>query len=195
MNHKDKNYLLSEQNTLSKNNLFSKYINDVTGKEIFYNLDNKNWIISMKIPSVSWICTSYGDNTKLNKSLAFFKILLLLIVLLLILLETILVMVIARPISNSLNLAALNMSKMAEGNFHIKFDDKYNKKKDEMGRVVNSINDMQSHISEVISNFKQEINNINSDAATISNGSIHLSDRTSSQAASLEELASSIEAL
>ena len=42
-----------------------------------------------------------------------------------------------------------------------------NKKKDEMGRVVNSINDMQAHISEVISNFKQEINNINSDAANI----------------------------
>ncbi|KLI14107.1 methyl-accepting chemotaxis protein [Brachyspira hyodysenteriae] len=195
LNHKDKNYLLSEENTLLKNNLFSKYINDVTGKEIFYNLENKNWIISMKIPSVSWICTSYGENTKLNKSLGFFKISLLLVILLLILLETVLVMLIARPISNSLNLVAVNMTKMAEGNFHIKFDEKYNKRKDEMGRVVNSINDMQAHISEVISNFKEEINNINNDAATISNGSIHLSDRTSSQAASLEELASSIEAL
>ncbi|MEI0604693.1 methyl-accepting chemotaxis protein [Brachyspira alvinipulli] len=195
LNHKDPQYLLSENNTLVSNPLFANHMNDLLNNNVFYNLGKKDWIMSTHIPYVTWICTVYGDTSQLNKSIMSFRLMSLVVILLLILLETILVLLIAKPISNSLNIVSDNISKMSDGNFHIQFNEKYVNKKDEMGKVVNSINRMQVNISEVIYNIKSEINVINNDAVTISNGSSNLSDRTASQAASLEELASSIEAL
>ena len=172
LNHKDPQYLLNENNTLVSNPLFANHMNDLLNNNIFYNLGKKDWIMSTHIPYVTWICTVYGDTSQLNKSIMSFRLMSLVVILLLILLETILVLLIAKPISNSLNIVSDNISKMSDGNFHIQFNEKYVNKKDEMGKVVNSINRMQVNISEVIYNIKSEINVINNDAVTIVNDTI-----------------------
>ncbi|MBW5393786.1 methyl-accepting chemotaxis protein, partial [Brachyspira hampsonii] len=107
--------------------------------------------------------------------------------------EAVLVIVIAKPISNTLDNTISTIKSMSKGNFNTHFDEKELNKKDQTGDVIRSLNDMQNKLGDIIYSMKDNINGINSSVNIITNGNIDLSDRSVSQASSLEELTRSIE--
>ena len=82
---------------------------------------------------------------------------------------------------------------MSKGNFNTHFDEKELNKKDQTGDVIRALNDMQNKLGDIIYSMKDNINGINNSVNIITNGNIDLSDRSASQASSLEELTRSVE--
>ncbi len=90
--------------------------------------------------------------------------------------ETILVLVVVRPLSETLNRAINITEDMGKGDFNARFEKKLLEKKDQTGMLTKSIDDMQKNIGSVIYKIKQGIDVINNEINKISDGSANLSE-------------------
>ena len=149
--------------------------------------------ISAKVQNLPYILIASMGAEDLQKSLITLGIVLLAASIMLSAIELVLVLTIAKPISNTLGNTIKIIESMSKGNFNTSFNDKELNKKDQTGDVIRALNDMQNKLGDIIYNMKNEINGINDSVNIITNGSVNLSDRANSQASALEELASSVE--
>lgn len=195
LTHKDNKYILSEQNTIFSNPLFSGFQNAVANQNNLIEIKGKEWVSVQNIENIPWLIAGHGTTEYFDNLMRRLIIVLIVVVVAFMSIETILVLVVVRPLSESLNRAISIINDMGKGDFNARFEKKLLEKKDQTGVLTKSIDDMQKNIGSVIYKIKQGIDVINNEISKISEGSSDLSDRSNSQAAALEELASSIEAL
>ena len=193
--HKDSKYILSEQNTIFSNPLFSGFKNSVSSKNNLIEIKGKEWAGVQSIEGMPWMIAGHGTTAYFDNLMRRLIIVLFIVVVAFMTIETILVLVVVHPLSESLNRAISIITNMGSGDFNARFEKKLLEKKDQTGVLTKSIDEMQKNIGSVIYKIKQGIDVINNEINKISEGSSNLSDRSNSQAAALEELASSIEAL
>lgn len=193
--HKDSKYILNEQNNLFSNPLFSSWQNTVSSGNNLIEIKGKEWAGVQNIENVPWMISGHGTTSYFDSLMRKLIIVLIIVVVAFMSVETILVLVVVRPLSETLNRAINITEDMGKGDFNARFEKKLLDKKDQTGMLTKSIDDMQKNIGSVIYKIKQGIDVINNEINKISDGSANLSDRSNSQAAALEELASSIEAL
>lgn len=195
LTHKDKRNILNEQNNLFSNPLFSSWQNTVSSGNNLIEIKGKEWAGVQNIENVPWLISGHGTTSYFDSLMRKLIIVLIIVVVAFMSVETILVLVVVRPLSETLNRAINITEDMGKGDFNARFEKKLLEKKDQTGMLTKSIDDMQKNIGSVIYKIKQGIDVINNEINKISDGSANLSDRSNSQAAALEELASSIEAL
>jgi len=195
LTHKDKRNILNEQNNLFSNPLFSSWQNTVSSGNSLIEIKGKEWASVQNIENVPWMISGHGTTSYFDSLMRKLIIVLIIVVVAFMSVETILVLVVVRPLSETLNRAINITEDMGKGDFNARFEKKLLDKKDQTGMLTKSIDDMQKNIGSVIYKIKQGIDVINNEINKISDGSANLSDRSNSQAAALEELASSIEAL
>lgn len=195
LTHKDKRNILNEQNSLFSNPLFSSWQNTVSSGNSLIEIKGKEWAGVQNIENVPWMISGHGTTSYFDNLMRKLIIVLIIVVVAFMSVETILVLVVVRPLSETLNRAINITEDMGKGDFNARFEKKLLEKKDQTGMLTKSIDDMQKNIGSVIYKIKQGIDVINNEINKISDGSANLSDRSNSQAAALEELASSIEAL
>ncbi|CRF32954.1 methyl-accepting chemotaxis protein [Brachyspira suanatina] len=189
--NQNENYILKEN--IFNNKEISPYKNDIMNNNNYAWIDKKLSYISSKIKNSNWNIIVSLDNKELNSSLLKLLILIISVFIILSAIEATLVIVIAKPISNTLDNTISIIKSMSKGNFNTHFDEKELNKKDQTGDVIRALNDMQNKLGDIIYSMKDNINGINSSVNIITNGSIDLSDRSTSQASSLEELTRSVE--
>lgn len=195
LTHKDGRYILNSQNTIFSNPLFSGFQTVVSNQNNLIEIRGKEWVSVHNIENIPWMIAGHGTTAYFDNLMKRLVIVLIIVVIGFMSVETILVLVVVRPLSNSLNSAIDIIEDMGRGDFNARFEKKILNKNDQTGSLAKSIDEMQRKIGSVIYKIKQGIDVINDEISKISDGSVNLSDRSNSQAASLEELASSIEAL
>lgn len=189
--NQNENYILKEN--IFNNKEISPYKNDIMNNNNYAWIDKKLSYISSKIKNSNWNIIVSLDNKELNSSLLKLLILIISVFIILSAIEAILVIIIAKPISNTLDNTISIVKSMSKGNFNTHFDEKELNKKDQTGDVIRALNDMQNKLGDIIYSMKDNINGINNSVNIITNGNIDLSDRSTSQASSLEELTRSVE--
>ena len=189
--NQNENYILKEN--IFNNKEISPYKNDIINNNNYGWIDKKVSYISSKIKNSNWNIIVSLDNKELNSSLLKLLILIISVFIILSAIEATLVIVIAKPISNTLDNTISIIKSMSKGNFNTHFDEKELNKRDQTGDVIRSLNDMQNKLGDIIYSMKDNINGINNSVNIITNGNIDLSDRSTSQASSLEELTRSVE--
>lgn len=208
MNNKDYDISIINHNGLYFHNANESYIlkenifdNSIVSnhKDNILNNNSYGWVekdkvyMSAKVQNLPYILIASMGNDDLQKSLITLGIILAAASIMLSAIELVLVLTIAKPISNTLENTIKIIESMSKGNFNTSFNDKELNKKDQTGDVIRALNDMQNKLGDIIYNMKNEINGINDSVNIITQGSVNLSDRANSQASALEELASSVE--
>ena len=195
MTHTNDNYILNETNNLFTYKTFANFSGNLLSHVGDLNIVKDEWYSIQKVDNAPWLLVFRGSAKPFYSQFNFLMLSLFLCIVLLIILECLLVAKIVIPLSNNLYRAIDIMKLMKEG----KFDNKFNKKdlarKDVAGVLSNSINDMQKLMYEILSKLKTNISLINASSEEISGGIDDLSNRSSSQAAAVEEMTSSIENL
>ncbi|CCG56606.1 methyl-accepting chemotaxis sensory transducer [Brachyspira pilosicoli WesB] len=195
MTHTNDNYILNETNNLFTYKTFANFSGNLLLHVGDLNIVKDEWYSIQKVDNAPWLLVFRGSAKPFYSQFNFLMLSLFLCIVLLIILECLLVAKIVIPLSNNLYRAIDIMKLMKEG----KFDNKFNKKdlarKDVAGVLSNSINDMQKLMYEILSKLKTNISLINASSEEISGGIDDLSNRSSSQAAAVEEMTSSIENL
>ena len=195
LTHKDNSYILSKENNIFSNPLFSGFQNAVSSQNNLIEIKGKEWAGVQNIENIPWLIAGHGTTEYFDNLMRRLIIVLFIVVVAFMSIETVLVLVVVHPLSESLNRAISIINDMGKGDFNARFEKKLLEKNDQTGVLTKSIDEMQKNIGSVIYKIKQGIDVINNEITKISEGSSNLSDRSNSQAAALEELASSIEAL
>lgn len=195
MTHTNDNYILNETNNLFTYKTFANFKGNLSSHIGDLNIIKDEWYSIQRVDNAPWLLVFKGSAKPFYSQFNFLMLSLFLCIILLIILECLLVAKIVIPLSNNLYRAIDIMKLMKEG----KFDNKFNKKdlarKDVAGILTNSINDMQNIIYDILSKLKTNISLINTSSEKISGGIDDLSNRSSAQAAAVEEMTSSIENL
>ena len=195
MTHTNDNYILNETNNLFTYKTFANFSGNLLSHVGDLDIIKDEWYSIQRVDNAPWLLVFKGSAKPFYSQFNFLMLSLFLCIILLIILECLLVAKIVIPLSNNLYRAIDIMKLMKEG----KFDNKFNKKdlarKDVAGVLTNSINDMQNIMYEILSKLKTNISLINSSSEKISGGIDDLSNRSSAQAAAVEEMTSSIENL
>ena len=191
LHNANKSYI-SKENIFNDSNI-SSHRDDILNNDTFGWVEKDKVYISAKVQNLPYILIASMGAEDLQKSLITLGIVLLAASIMLSAIELVLVLTIAKPISNILGNTIKIIESMSKGNFNTSFNDKELNKKDQTGDVIRALNDMQNKLGDIIYNMKNEINGINDSVNIITNGSVNLSDRANSQASALEELASSVE--
>lgn len=189
--HQNKNAILKEN--IFNNEIFSSHKNDILGTDSFAFIKDKKLYMSTNIKNTPWYLIVETNIDVLEWNVIRLIIVMIVGFIMLISMESILVTIIAKPISNTLNNTIKIVESMSEGNFNASFNKKELEKKNETGTLVRAMRMMQNKLGSIIHNLKNEINGINSSMEIINNGNKNLSQRVSVQSSSLEELTNSIE--
>ena len=195
MTHHNKDYILNETNNLFTYTIFANFKNNLPSHIGDLEIIDNEWYSIKKTDNAPWILVFKGSADMFYSQFRFLMLSLFLCILFLIILEFLLVARIVIPLSNNLYQAITIMTLMQDGRFDSQFDERELKRKDVSGTLANSINDMQHIMYTIVSELKQNITLINDSSEKISIGIDNLSNRTSSQAAAVEEITSSIENL
>ena len=187
----NKNAILKEN--IFNNAIFSEYKNNILNNDSFTFFKNKKIYISTNIKSTPWYLIIESDINLFRNNIIRLLIVMIIGLILLIAIESILVIIIAKPISKTLNNTIKIIESMSKGNFNASFDKKELESRNETGSLVRAIEMMQNKLGSSIHSMKNEINGINDSMGIIANGNENLSQRVTTQSSSLEELASSIE--
>lgn len=189
--HDDKKYLLNKDNNLFTDPLFENFKDNFSSHLNETKIYKDKWYSIQTLSNAPWTIVFKGDAKTINIQFHLIMLVILLIMIVLIIIEALLVSKIVKPLNNSIEIIDL----MKEGNFNSNFNKKDLSLKDESGHLTNSLNDMQEKISQIVYGIKSHMDGIKNSTAQISDGIYNLSDRTSSQAAAIEEITSSIESL
>ena len=187
----NKSYILKQN--IFDDSIISKHKDNILNNSNYGWVEKDKAYISVSAKSLPYILIVSTPTNDLKKSLISLMIILIAVSIVLSSIELCLVLIVAKPISSTLENTIKIIESMSKGNFNISFKDKELNKKDQMGDVMRALNSMQNKLGDIIYTMKKEINGINDSVNIITNGSVNLSDRANSQASSLEELASSVE--
>ena len=191
MTHEKSDYVLNENNNLFKDPMFAEFKGNLTSHIGEIKIEGNEWYAIEKTDNAPWILIFKGDASIVHNQFRLLMLAVFIVMILILIIEWLLVRKIVKPLKNTIKIIDL----MKDGNFNSIFDKNDLALQDESGHLVNSVNDMQNKISSIVSGIKMHMSSINNSSSQISNGIDNLSDRTSSQAAAIEEVSGSIESL
>jgi len=189
--HENSDYILNE-NIYKDANYASKKVEILNDGGARWIEGNRAYFI-IKIVDTPWYIVNETITTSLKKQTNTLSLFLLFGIVLLIGIQAILVWIIVKPLSYTLNKAISVMKSMGDGDFSTRFAEVDLKKPDQSGSLARSIESMQKNTGSLIYRLQNGVDGINSAMNIIANGNLSLADSTNSQASSLEQLASSIE--
>ena len=193
--HNNKDYILNKNVTLFNDPIFEEFKDSFSSIDYKIGLVKKEWFFIKRMADTPFFLVFKNSAEDFYANFNKIMISFLIIMLVLILLEFLLVSKIAIPLSKNLNNAINTIFLMKDGNFNNKFEEKELNKPGVAGKLNNSINDMQATINDLVSQLKINIQAINNASNEISSGIDNLSNRTSSEAAVVEEISASVESL
>jgi len=100
---------------------------------------------------------------------------------------------ISGSVSSSIEKCLSLVSQLANGNLNLKIDKKSLERKDELGNLMQAINDMVHKLSALVRDIMESVININDNGDAMNNNSQKLSLGANTQATSIEEASSSME--
>jgi len=157
-------------------------ISGVKSEMVFNVLDTIPWKIILAINSSELYSTT--------KTLSIISAILTVVIIIILL---IIITLFARTITTPLSLISNQLTKLAHGDLTWKVSNAILKRKDEFGLIAKAQVDILEHLGNTIRLVAASTHEITSAATEVSHGNIDLSKRTETQAASLEETASSME--
>ncbi|MEI0567343.1 methyl-accepting chemotaxis protein [Brachyspira pulli] len=193
--HDNKDYILNKNVTLFNDPIFEEFKDSFSSIDYKIDLVKNDWFFIKRIQDTPLFLVFKNSAEDFYNNFNKMMLTFLIIMFILILLEFLLVSKIAIPLSRNLNNAIETIFLMKDGNFNNKFEEKELNKSGVAGKLNNSINDMQSAINNLVSQLKLNIQAINDASNEISVGIDNLSNRTSSEAAVVEEISASVESL
>lgn len=94
-----------------------------------------------------------------------------------------------KPLDESIS----GLQELTKGNLNVKINKNILGRKNELGKLTQSIQELSSKLKDVIENISIAADEINSTGQQLSSSSLQLSDSSSEQASSLEEISSTME--
>ncbi len=131
-----------------------------------------------------------GSYTSFMASYHNTKISMVIIFIVAILLSAFIGWIIIRSITVPLKNVIAFLGRVADGDLSSGF---YEKRKDEMGQLINAIQQMQEKMSDIVSHIRLSAEQISGGASEIMSGTHDLAARTEEQASSVEQTAASVE--
>ncbi|QXM06560.1 methyl-accepting chemotaxis protein [Crassaminicella indica] len=157
-------------------------------------IDGEKYVTNLyRVDGIDWVLASFMSENELiaDAQNIFFKILIALIIVLIITIVFISVSVkrITTPIIKTSDYLQL----LAEGDFSKEIDHKYLVRKDEIGAMMNSINNMKNSLKNLMNSIKSESIVIEGEVEYVMNHMYVLNDNLGEISATTEELAASME--
>ncbi|OEJ14456.1 chemotaxis protein [Brachyspira hampsonii] len=194
MSHENKDYIFDDNHNIYQEPLFkdAKSLED-PNKAVMHIVGNE-WYTIKPLRDTPYKIVIRGDMNAINNRIRNIMLAYLLVIIILITIQTTLAFFVVIPISQMLDKAMNSIEQMSKGNFIIDSKDNENKN-DKSGSLVSYVNNMKDAIGNVVSKLQSNLNTINNEIESISSSSEYLSDRTNTQAATIEELTGSMQSL
>ncbi|MFN2340171.1 MAG: methyl-accepting chemotaxis protein [Halanaerobium sp.] len=175
-----------------------------------YNLDNQDKIIAYHPAEINgWSVAMTADRAEVMSALDNLRNVSLFIALIALIIGIIVTVVIASYIANPLNYVTATAQKLANGDFTLNIDEKYLKRKDEIGKLTNSFSEMINNLKAMILDVKdvsdrvaassEELsasgNQVGESADEVSNAIQEVASNTEEQSAQVEETSATMDEL
>lgn len=98
-----------------------------------------------------------------------------------------------RYIAKAYSIIKMDLERMEQGDFNIRFNDNRINRKDEVGDIIRSFNTMQDKVKTIITDIKNEIDNIRSSSAVLAEGADNVYRDVENISATTEELSAGME--
>ena len=195
MSHQNKDYIFNDKYNIYQEPLFkdAKSLED-PNNAVMQIVDNE-WYAIKQLRNTPYKLAIRGSMESVNNRVTKMMLISLVMMIILMIIQTSLAFFVVMPISEMLDKAINSIDQMSKGNFVIDSTNEKNHKKDKSNSLVSYVNEMKNNIRNVVSKLQSSLNVINNEIENISSGSEYLSDRTSTQAAAIEELTGSIQSL
>ena len=192
MTHKNINYIMNKDynvfDTIKDDSIKQKML----GRDYFFEYSNEYFYSSKKLKT-GWYVLDFGKNDIVIGQLKRLFIILVFATSFIFICQYLLVTLVVVPLTKVLKQAGDNMKEMSNGNFAIKLDEKSKRRRDEVGLLASSTDDMKNSLSGILYEIQINSQSINSLMQRMHQGNENLASRTENQSSSLEEVASSIE--
>ncbi|RAK06701.1 methyl-accepting chemotaxis protein [Halanaerobium saccharolyticum] len=117
----------------------------------------------------------------------------LIIIIVLAIVNTMLALIIITGITKPLSAAEKYLQSIASGNLSIEIEDKYLNRKDEIGKLLNDLNEMKNKLSQIIGNVINISSNLSASSEELSASSEEMSASAEEVGRSVQEIASGAE--
>ena len=195
MSHQNKDYIFNEKYNVYEEPLFkdAKNIEDIN-KSVTKIIGNE-WYSIKNLRDTPYKLIIRGTTDELDSRIRNILIIYLIIMIVLIIMQTLLAFLVVMPISQMLDKAIKSIEQMSKGNFAMDHSVKGKIKNNKSGSLVNHLNDMKNTIGNIVYQLQLNISTINQEIENISSSAEYMSDRTNTQAATIEEISGSMQSL
>ncbi|TDO92145.1 methyl-accepting chemotaxis protein [Halanaerobium saccharolyticum] len=208
----EQEYIASRELAESNQDLISitdKMIAEKSGA-VHYSFNNQRKIMAYHPVDINgWSVAMTADRSEVMSDLVNLKNVSLIIALAALIIGIIVTVVIASYIAKPLNYVTATAQKLAAGNFNINIEDKYLKRKDEIGKLTNSFSEMINNLKSMILDVKnvservaassEELsasgNQVGESADEVSKAIQEVASNTEEQSAQVEETSATMEEL
>ncbi len=190
--HGDPKYIVSDSYNFLDNVSNSEVKRNIYSGNHYFDYVGDHFYASKKIDT-GWYVIDYGKNTFVDGRIRIMAIATFIVLFAIFWMQYLLVNIVVIPLTKTLSHAGNNMAEMSRGNFCVEFGAKEKARKDEVGVLARSTDEMSHALSTTLMQIQNNSNAINGLMSEMHNGNQDLAARTESQSSSLEEVASSIE--
>lgn len=182
---------LSQQVIVSLNNMdFNKASELYFGSYAIYFEAMRGAMDEFTNVSLNNANASYEESVSMSNWILISSIGVILLIVVFIVLAAI---VITRSIANPLQLAMQYLAKIAQGNLAVRIDQAMIARKDEIGKLMNSMSGMVGKLNQLMQNIKVNATQIISASEDLRATSVQLAEWANEQASSVEEISSTIQ--
>ncbi len=190
--HSDSSYIVNDRHNFTDTLKNSSIKQNILRGNDFFQYEGDHFYASKKT-GIGWYVIDTGKNLFVQRRTKMLSIAAFIAVLFIFACQFALVNKIVVPLTKILSHAGHNMAEMSRGNFCVEFDNKSKARRDEVGVLARSTDEMSHSLSNTLRQIQNNSHAINDLMKEMHNGNENLAARTESQSSSLEEVASSIE--
>jgi len=180
--------VLQQENTEPVFNL----IEDYRGNSV-YSVYSHGRIDEELNADFDWALIAEIDRSEVMKPVNSFLVFMVIAAVFIIVFAIVIMIIFSRTISMPIRAGSVAAGQIAAGVLDMEIDEKFKKRKDETGLLVNALLNMSSRLGEIVSIVISGSQQIASASTQLAAGNQDLSSRTEQQAAALEETSSAIE--
>ncbi len=190
--HSDPKYIVSDSYNFLNSIKSSSIKQSILQGNSFFQYEGDHFYASKKT-GLGWYVIDTGENLFVQRRTKMLSIAAFIAVMFIFACQFALVNKIVIPLTKVLSHAGHNMGEMSRGNFCVEFDEKSKARRDEVGVLARSTDEMSHALSTTLIQIQNNSNAINGLMKEMHDGNQNLAARTETQSSSLEEVASSIE--
>ncbi|WP_017825396.1 methyl-accepting chemotaxis protein [Clostridium botulinum] len=153
----------------------------------------KYFVNSKKVEGADWNLAALISEKELNQNMIQTNILFLCIAVIMVLAISIIIIKNVRKITNPIEESAKYLGEIGKGNFMIEINDKYLQRQDEIGIIINGIQDMKNALVNLIYKIKDESTSIENEVDNVIEDVNALNTNLEDISAATEELTASVE--